>query len=189
MKRTFSLILILVLMLTMTLTGCGKKGPRHAEIDIEGYGTIKMELYPDVAPITVDNFIKLAESGFYNGITFHRIMNGFMMQGGDPTGTGRGGSGTTIRGEFSANGINNDLSHTRGVVSMARSKMYDSASSQFFICQADSTYLDGQYAAFGKVTEGMDIVDAICLNTPVVDNNGTVLAGYQPVITEVRITD
>lgn len=147
------------------------------------------ELYPDVAPKSVANFVKLAESGFYDGLTFHRIINGFMMQGGDPEGTGMGGSSEKIKGEFSANGVKNDLSHTRGAISMARSQAMDSASSQFFIVHQDSTFLDGQYACFGYVTDGMDVVDAICETVPVVDNNGTVQDGQQPVMETVRVID
>ena len=131
------------------------------EMEIQDFGTVKLELYPDIAPITVANFVKLANEGFYDGLTFHRIYPGFMIQGGDPKGNGTGGSSETIKGEFSANGVDNTISHKRGVISMARSQSYDSASSQFFIMHADSTFLDGQYAAFGKVTEGMDVIDAV----------------------------
>ena len=131
------------------------------EIEMENGGVIKLELYPDVAPITVDNFVSLAKDGFYDGLIFHRVIKGFMIQGGDPEGTGFGGSGKNIKGESRQNGVENNISHVRGVISMARSKMMDSASSQFFIVQEDSTYLDGAYAAFGRVTEGMDVVDEI----------------------------
>lgn len=162
---------------------------RHVEITVKDYGTIKVELNETVAPITVANFIKLAEEGFYDGLTFHRIINGFMIQGGDPKGNGTGGSGENIKGEFSANGVENNLAHTRGAISMARAKKNDSASSQFFIMHGDADYLDGQYACFGYVTEGMEIVDAICKDTPVVDNNGTVLAEKQPVIECVKVID
>ena len=162
----------------------------YADIAIKDYGTVSLELYPDKAPITVDNFVSLARSGFYDGLTFHRIMNGFMMQGGDPEGNGKGGSGTTIKGEFSANGVENDLSHVRGTVSMARSSGdMDSASSQFFIVQSDSVYLDGQYAGFGKVTSGIDIVDRICAEAKPVDNNGTIPAAEQPVIESITIRE
>ena len=164
-------------------------GTHHAEITIKDMGTITVELDGDTAPITVQNFMDLAESGFYDGLTFHRIINGFMMQGGDPNGDGTGGSEQTITGEFSANGVANDLSHTRGAISMARATDPDSASSQFFIVHQDSTYLDGQYACFGYVTDGMDIVDEICENTPVEDGNGTVLPENQPVIESVKIID
>jgi len=135
----------------------------------------------------VANFIKLAEDGFYDGLTFHRIIDGFMIQGGDPDGNGKGGSNETIKGEFSANGVTNTLSHKRGVISMARATAYDSASSQFFIMHKDKPSLDGSYAAFGWVTEGIEIVDKICADTSVEDDNGTVLAANQPVITSVKI--
>ena len=211
-KRTFLLFALLAMLI---LTACGGKsnaqtdtsapddssqqttaddtaepiGQHHAQITVKDYGTIDIELDGDVAPISVQNFIDLANDGFYDGLTFHRIITGFMMQGGDPTGTGMGGSEDNIKGEFSANGVKNDLSHTRGAVSMARSSDYDSASSQFFIVQQDSTYLDGQYACFGYVTNGMDVVDAICDDTPVTDDNGTVEAANQPVIESIKIVD
>ena len=130
-------------------------------IEMENGKKIKLELYPDVAPITVENFVNLANEGFYDGLTFHRIYPGFMIQGGDPKGNGTGGSDKTIKGEFASNGVQNNLSHTRGVISMARSNNPDSASSQFFIVHQDSEFLDGNYAAFGKVVEGMDVVDKI----------------------------
>lgn len=165
------------------------KGTHHAEIDIKDYGVIKVELNGDVAPITVANFINLANSHFYDGLTFHRIIDGFMMQGGDPLGNGTGGSDNTIKGEFSQNGVENNLSHTRGAISMARSTDMDSASSQFFIVQSDSTYLDGQYACFGYVTDGMDIVDKICKNAVTTDSNGSVDPENQPVINSIKIID
>ena len=130
-------------------------------IEMENGGVIKAELYPDVAPITVKNFVDLAKKGFYDGLIFHRVIPGFMIQGGDPTGTGMGGPGHTIKGEFSANGVKNDLKHTRGVLSMARSMMPNSAGSQFFIMHQNAPHLDGQYAAFGKVIEGIEVVDQI----------------------------
>ena len=165
-------------------------GTHHAEIDIQDYGTITVELDGDAAPITVQNFMDLANDGFYDGLTFHRIIDGFMIQGGDPEGTGMGGSDETIKGEFSANGVENNLSHTRGAISMARNSVsMDSASSQFFIVQSDSTYLDGQYACFGYVTSGMDIVDQICKDAQPTDGNGTIPAAEQPVITAVRVID
>lgn len=133
----------------------------QAVITMESGGVIKLELYPDVAPITVENFVKLANEGFYDGLTFHRIISGFMIQGGDPNGNGTGGPGYSIKGEFSQNGVKNDLKHTRGVISMARSQNPDSAGSQFFIMHEDAPHLDGSYAAFGKVVEGMDVVDKI----------------------------
>ena len=176
MKKITSIILIIASVIL--LAACGKSGEAggageaagsgdskevtNVTIEMENGGIIKLELYPDIAPITVANFVKLAKSGFYDGLIFHRVINGFMIQGGDPEGTGMGGSDETIKGEFSANGVKNDISHVRGVISMARnSRSMDSASSQFFIVQEDSTYLDGQYAAFGRVTEGMDVVDEI----------------------------
>lgn len=130
-------------------------------IEMENGGIIDIELYPEVAPISVKNFEKLVSEGFYDGIIFHRVIEGFMIQGGDPLGMGYGGSDENIKGEFLANGVKNTLSHTRGVVSMARSQDPNSASSQFFICHEDATFLDGNYAAFGKVVNGMDVVDAI----------------------------
>ena len=140
-------------------------------------------------PITVTNFIELVEADFYDGLTLHRIMDGFMMQGGDPTGTGMGGSEETIKGEFAANGVENNLSHTAGAISMARSNKPNSASSQFFIVHEDSTFLDGQYACFGYVIEGMEIVDEICKNAIVEDNNGTVLPENQPVIESISVVE
>ena len=183
--------------------GCGSKdkseasageadllsGLHYAEIEVEDYGTISLELDADTAPITVTNFVNLAKDGFYDGLTFHRIIDGFMIQGGDPLGNGTGGSDETIKGEFSDNGVENDISHVRGTISMARSSNRYTYSSQFFIVHQDSTYLDGQYAAFGHVTDGMDVVDAICEDTPVQDNNGTVAADNQPVITSITISE
>lgn len=161
----------------------------YVEIVVEGYGTITAELYGNVAPITVANFLKLADEGFYDGLTFHRIISGFMIQGGDPNGNGTGGSSERIKGEFAANGVANGIAHERGVLSMARSSAYDSASSQFFIMHADAPHLNGQYAAFGRVITGIEVVDAICEATKVQDNNGTVLAADQPVITSVKRID
>jgi len=128
---------------------------------MENGGQIKLELYPEQAPITVANFEKLVKEGFYDGLIFHRVIRGFMIQGGCPKGTGTGGPGYQIKGEFAMNGVNNPIKHTRGVISMARSQSPDSAGSQFFIMHEDASHLDGQYAAFGKVVEGMDVVDAI----------------------------
>ena len=165
-------------------------GKHHAEIVIAEYGKLELELDADVVPITVTNFVNLAKKGFYNGLTFHRIMSGFMIQGGDPNGDGTGGSEETIKGEFKSNGIENTMSHKRGVISMARTQNDpDSASSQFFIVQADSDFLDGDYAAFGKVTAGMDIVDKICQSVQPIDNNGTVPADQQPKITAIKVID
>lgn len=164
-------------------------GKHHVEIAVKDKGVIAVELDADTAPITVTNFVELANSGFYDGLTFHRIIEGFMIQGGDPKGNGTGGSDKNIKGEFAANGIKNDISHERGVISMARSSAYDSASSQFFIMHKTSTHLDGQYAAFGHVTSGMDIVDDLAENTPVSDSNGTVLKANQPVIESIKVID
>ena len=199
MKKLFKFGM--VMLLAISLVGCGgdndskdKKedllsGNHHAVIDVKDYGVIKVELNADEAPITVTNFVKLAKDGFYDGLTFHRIINGFMIQGGDPEGNGTGGSDETIKGEFSANGVDNVLKHTRGAISMARSQDYDSASSQFFIMHETNDSLDGQYAVFGYVYEGMDVVDKIATSVPVTDNNGTVEAQNQPVINSIKITD
>lgn len=164
-------------------------GKHHAEIVVKNYGTIVLELDADVAPITVENFANLVNEGFYNGLTFHRIISGFMIQGGDPLGNGTGGSSKTIKGEFASNGVKNSISHVRGIISMARSSMPNSASSQFFIVHQDSTFLDGQYAAFGTVTSGMEVVDKICADTAVEDDNGTVAKNNQPVIEKITIID
>lgn len=164
-------------------------GTHHATIEVEGYGAIELELDADVAPVTVANFAKLAGEGFYDGLTFHRIIEGFMVQGGDPNGNGTGGSDEKIVGEFSDNGHPNSISHVRGTISMARSQAYNSASSQFFIMQADTPSLDGQYAAFGHVTEGMDVVDAMCEAARPTDNNGTIAAADQPRIASVKMDD
>jgi len=211
MKKKFLGLCILCLFCTMLLAGCKNKdkintntstdpavnpnyvaedylsGKHYVQMEIENYGNIIMELDADAAPATVTNFINLVQEGFYNGLTFHRIINGFMMQGGDPEANGSGGSEFTIPGEFSSNGFENPISHVRGTVSMARSKKPDSASSQFFIVHQDATTLDGSYAAFGKVLYGMDIVDTICETAVVTDNNGTVPAEYQPVINSILI--
>lgn len=179
-----------VLILALTSGGgSAESGKHHVAITVRDYGTITVELDADAAPITVQNFLDLAGSGFYDGLTFHRIMEGFMIQGGDPEGTGMGGSDKTIKGEFSANGVENPLSHTRGAISMARSSAMDSASSQFFIVQKDSTFLDGQYACFGYVTNGMEVVDAIAADAQPTDGNGTIPADQLPVIESVKVLD
>lgn len=165
------------------------KGLHHVEMEVEDYGVIALELDADTAPITVTNFMNLVEEGFYDGLTFHRIMSGFMIQGGDPNGNGTGGSDKNIKGEFSGNGVENDISHERGVISMARSNDPDSASSQFFIVHKDSPSLDGNYAAFGHVTEGIEIVDQICGDVSVQDDNGTVMPDDQPVIKSIKVMD
>ena len=213
MKKIMTMILALCLMLTVaacgvqgtassqttvtTQTGSDAAQPElldeavtyYADIEIADYGTITVQLDQSAAPITAANFVSLAKSGFYDGLTFHRIISGFMMQGGDPKGNGTGGSDVKIKGEFAANGHDNPISHERGVISMARSKAYDSASSQFFIMHADYTGLDGQYAAFGRVTEGLDVVDAVCAAAKPTDNNGSIAKENQPVITSVTIRE
>ncbi|MBQ2960887.1 MAG: peptidylprolyl isomerase [Oscillospiraceae bacterium] len=196
------MLIVSLLLCAVLLSACGKSEPGgtaettvvetvencSAVIEIENYGSITLELDGSAAPITVANFVALAESGFFDGLTFHRIMEGFMMQGGDPLGNGTGGSDTQIKGEFKQNGVNNPLSHTRGAISMARAMAPDSASSQFFIVHEDSTFLDGSYAAFGYVTEGIEVVDAICKDAKPTDNNGTIPADAQPVIKSITIT-
>ena len=158
---------------------------KKVQMIVKDYGTIELELDSNSAPITVQNFLELVDNHFYDGLSFHRIIADFMIQGGDPLGNGTGGSPNKIKGEFSANGVNNPISHMRGVISMARSQNMDSASSQFFIVHKDSTFLDGQYAGFGHVTRGMEVVDAICNTIKVEDNNGTVLKENQPIIEKI----
>ena len=162
-------------------------GKHNVIITVKEYGDIRLELDADMAPITVTNFINLVNNRFYDGLTFHRIMEGFMIQGGDPDGNGTGGSDENIKGEFSSNGVKNTISHKRGVISMARSGHPDSASSQFFIVHQDATYLDGDYAAFGRVTEGMEVVDKIAADAVPVDNNGTIPSDKQPVIEKIIV--
>lgn len=220
MKRIFALILAVMFCLTL-LCSCNKdegnedygkefkaginidtEGHKlhNVEITVKNYGIITLTLDETLAPITVQNFLKLTGEGFYDGLTFHRIIDGFMIQGGDPEGNGTGGSEQTIKGEFAYNGVKNDLSHVRGVISMARQgenpyygitaeMANNSASSQFFIMHKDSMGLNGQYAAFGWVTSGMEFVDQICEDTQVEDRNGTVLAKNQPVIVSVRVVE
>lgn len=161
----------------------------YADIEIKDYGKITVQLDQKSAPITVENFVNLVNDNFYDGLTFHRIIEGFMMQGGDPNGNGTGGSNTNIVGEFSDNGYDNNLSHTRGAISMARSNDYNSASSQFFIVHEDSTYLDGQYAVFGYVTEGLEVVDKVCAEAKPIDNNGTIETAEQPIITSITMRE
>ena len=165
------------------------KGKHHVIMDIKDYGEVKLELDADQAPISVTNFCNLAKSGFYDGLTFHRILTGSLIQGGDPEGTGMGGPGYNIKGEFSQNGVDNKLSHIAGAISMARSQDPDTAGSQFFICAANCSYYDGQYAVFGYVTEGLEIIENICNNVPVQDGNGTVADADKPIISKVTVVD
>ena len=199
------LLSIILLCLLFSLTACSRQtsdnsstsdgntqlsGKHHVAIEVNNYGTIEVELDADTAPITVTNFINLANSGFYNGLTFHSVIDGFMIQGGDPNGDGTGGSSEKIKGEFKSNGVQNNISHIRGTISMARSSANNSASSQFFIMQKDTTSLDGQYAAFGTVTSGMDIVDKICKDCTDTNQNGVITdKSKQPVISTVMVVD
>lgn len=185
-------VIALVVVLIIAFGGKSNKldaDTYYADIVIKDYGTVTVSLDAKAAPITVENFINLANEGFYDGLTFHRIIEGFMMQGGDPLGNGTGGSENTIKGEFALNGYENNISHVRGTISMARSMDYDSASSQFFIVHLDSAYLDGQYAAFGHVVEGMNIVDKICIESEPIDGNGTIPPEAQPVIETITIRE
>lgn len=177
-----------------TLPADGYKKPytgtsKTVEIDVKDYGKITVELDSKTAPLTVQNFLNLVNEGFYDGLTFHRIIKGFMVQGGDPQGTGMGGSTNQIKGEFASNGVINNIKHVRGVISMARSSAPDSASSQFFIMHQDAPHLDGEYAAFGKVTSGMEVVDKIAETAKVEDSNGTVAKANQPVINSIKIIE
>lgn len=194
MKKKFFLF-VLIIAACFMITGCEDEeenemvtGKVNVEIVVKDMGTIELELDADTAPITVNNFVNLVKNKFYDGLTFHRIIEGFMIQGGDPLGNGTGGSSTNIKGEFAANGVENNISHVRGVISMARNGFdYNSASSQFFIVHKDSTFLDGNYAAFGHVTSGMEVVDKIAEGAKVEDDNGTVLKENQPTIEKIRI--
>ena len=214
MKKKLCAIVLTVCMTLLWGTGCSGKPPAETDkqetgqelpesentssekvaadsctavIEVDGYGTITLSLDASVAPVTTENFVSLAQEGFYDGLTFHRIIEGFMIQGGDPNGNGTGGSEQTIQGEFRENGVDNNLSHTRGAISMARSQDYNSASSQFFIVHEDSTFLDGSYAVFGYVTEGMEVVDAICADAEPTDGNGSIAPENQPVIRSITI--
>ena len=192
-KRMICLVLLAVM--ALALVACGKEEkPMRVEVEIEvaEYGTIRLKLDREKAPITVDNFLKLVEEGFYNGLTFHRAVEGFMIQGGDPNADGTGHSAERIKGEFAENGVENPISHTRGTISMARSEDPNSASCQFFIMQENGFSLDGKYAAFGTVTEGMEVVDAICNDIKPRHTNeiGVILdKERQSVITEIRIIE
>jgi len=195
MKKKLSMF-VLVVFGFLLFAGCqtetigtNQNKSNQVEIEIENYGTLTIQLNPEEAPITVENFKSLIEEGFYDGLTFHRIIRNFMIQGGDPNGNGTGGSSNQIKGEFASNGVDNSLSHTRGAVSMARSLEMDSASSQFFIVHEDSPHLDGDYAVFGYVVDGIEIVDQICADTVVVDSNGTVAPENQPIITSIKLVN
>jgi len=199
MKKAWLISILCVLCLVL-LASCGKKaekqedspylsGLHHAELVIKDYGTISLELDADTAPISVTNFINLANSGFYDGLTFHRIIEGFMMQGGGFDETGTPKEASPIKGEFAKNGVTNNIDHDRGVISMARANDFNSGSAQFFIMHEKAPHLDGLYAAFGHVTDGMDIVDEICENTPVLDANGSVALKDRPVIETIRVID
>ena len=195
-KTKIKLLLVVCLVLIITIVVVNNynrpvylSGKYYAQIDVENYGQIKLELDADEAPITVTNFINLINEGFYNGLTFHRIVDGFMIQGGDPNSDGTGGSTKNIKGEFAANGIENSISHVRGTISMARSIDYNSASSQFFIVHEDATGLDGQYAAFGHVIEGMEVVDKIVENAIVEDDEETVAKENQPIISSIKVIE
>ena len=191
MKRRgfkFLALSISAALLVGTLAACGSK--KDSASKSSGDNSFVITLYPDVAPITCENFEKLVKDGFYDGLKFHRVVEDFMAQGGDPKGDGTGGSTDTIKGEFSQNGVENTLSHTRGVVSMARSNDPDSASSQFFICYGDESFLDGQYAAFGKVTEGMDVVDSFVKVERSMGSDGAVSSPNTDIIMEnVKMID
>lgn len=167
MKRMYALLILVILLFTACSNGGEETSSSEhpvIRITMENGGVIEMELYPEIAPKTVENFLKLTKEGFYDGLIFHRVIPDFMIQGGDPDGQGTGGPGYTIEGEFSSNGFENDLSHERGVVSMARSQDPNSAGSQFFIMHRNGEFLDGEYAAFGKVTKGMEVVDEIVMS-------------------------
>ena len=207
MKKIIIVVVIVVLLIVLALLGAKKgekkeepkevvkeeenylSGKVNVEMYIKDYGKVTMELDADTAPITVTNFVNLVKEKFYDGLTFHRIISGFMAQGGDPSGDGTGGSGKNIKGEFSENGVENDISHVRGVVSMARSGDPDSASSQFFIVTDNSKFLDGKYAAFGKVTDGMGNVDKMVKDARPIDDNGTISKDEQPVIEYIKVIE
>lgn len=191
MKKAVSIVMSAVLIL-LCFASCGSKGMKgthHVEMVIKNYGTVKIELYGDQAPLTVENFVNLCNKGFYDGLTFHRYVKDFVLQGGDPEGTGLGGCESSVKGEFSANGVKNTIKHKKGVISMARNQFdFNSASSQFFICLKNSCSddLDGQYAAFGKITEGMDIIDKLCAD---LTESDCLPKDQQPVIETIKVID
>ncbi len=185
------LALLLCAMLVLSLSACGDKnwsGTHHAEIVVENYGTITVELNGDIAPQTTANFLNLAKRGFYDGSSFYRVLPDFGIYGGDPNKNGTGSSGTSLPGEFTANGVNNTLSNTRGAIGMARGTHYDSASCQFYILKTDATYLDGDFAVFGYVITGIDVVDSICAAVTG-NSDGYVANASQPVITQINVLD
>ena len=190
MKKKLALLLAAVMLLTV-LSGCGGSkewtGKHKVEIEVKNYGTITLEINCDTAPQTASNFLNLAKKGFYNGLTFHRVINGFAIYGGDPNGNGTGNSGATITGEFISNGYNNPLSNTRGAIGMARGINYNSASSQFYILQESNTFLDGDFAVFGYVTSGMEVVDQICSTVPTTGEDGYVAESNQPKISSIKV--
>ena len=193
MKKKIALFMLLAVtftFLTLSLSSCkdNYKVTHYATIEIEDYGTIELELYGEEAPITVENFVNLAKSGFYEGLTFHRIMTGFMIQGGGFDVSDNEMDVPSIKGEFNSNGVKNPIKHERGVISMARTDVKDSASSQFFIMHDDAPHLDGDYAAFGKVISGIEVVDKICDEVPQ-GYNGAVSVFYRPVIKSVTIKE
>lgn len=206
MKKMIIVIVVVVLLIALAVLGANREGKRkeepkkeeevkyltgkvNVEMSVKDYGKVTMELDADVAPITVTNFVSLVNSKFYDGLTFHRIIEGFMVQGGDPKADGTGGSEKTIKGEFKENGVENNISHVRGTLSMARADDPDSASSQFFIVVEDSTFLDGKYAGFGKVTSGMDVMDNIVKDAKPTDDNGSIDKENQPVIEYIKVID
>lgn len=196
MKKYGKLLIILgiIVFLVLGLTWPGNtellKGKHNIEISIKDYGRMTLELDADTAPVTVTNYINLIEEHFYDGLTMHRIIDGFMIQGGDPSADGTGGSTKKIKGEFSNNGVKNDISHVRGVISMARSNEMNSASSQFFIVHQDSPHLDGNYAAFGKVTNGIEVVDKIVEEVSTLgDENGLIPKDKQPIIEYIKVLE
>lgn len=194
-----ALVIAVTLCILATLCGCQSNtqyekdvklyGTHTAIMTIKDYGEVTIELYGDIAPVTVANFVNLVKRGFYNGLTFHRAIEGYMLQGGDPKGDGTGNSTTKIFGEFKSNGFENSLSHKRGVLSMARARNKNSASCQFFIMVCDETRLDGDYAAFGKVTKGMDIIDSIMTTVKNSDPNGMLSSDKQPIIERIEMLE
>ncbi len=189
----------LLLCLLFGLCGCESGLPYEKEeklygnhtaiMTIRDFGEVKLTLYGDIAPVTVANFVKLVKKGFYDGLTFHRAIDGFMIQGGDPNGDGTGNSATRIYGEFESNGFKNDLKHKKGVISMARMRDYNSATCQFFIMLDDNSQLDGEYAAFGEITEGMDVIDAVMASIKTVGSNGEISPKDQPIIEKIEIVE